>query len=63
MYCILIFYKWQVLRSIDRYLGEEEMEHFKFFINEKEKLLSDKKELGDKLKLCKKQLRELELGE
>ena len=41
----------------------EEMQHFKLFIKEKEKLLSDNKELGDKMKLCKKQLSELELGE
>ena len=41
----------------------EEIEHFKLFIKEKEKLLSENKELGDKMRLCKKQLSELELGE
>ena len=51
----------QVLRSIERYLGVEEMEQFKLFIKEKEKLLSDNRELGDKMRLCKKQLSELEL--
>ena len=53
----------QVLRSIEIYLGVEEMEQFKLFIKKKEKLISDNRELGDKMRLCKKQLNELELGE
>ena len=60
---MLICNTFQVLRSIESYLGVEEMEQFKLFIKEKEKLLSENKELGDKMRLCKKQLSELELGE
>ena len=53
----------QVFRSIERYLGQEDLERFKLFLIEKEKLLSDSKELCDKLSLGKTQLSMLELGE
>ena len=46
----------QVFRSIERYLGQEDLERFKLFLIEKEKLLSDSKELCDKLSLGKTQL-------
>eukprot|EP00092_Neocalanus_flemingeri_P003346 GFUD01003584.1.p1 GENE.GFUD01003584.1~~GFUD01003584.1.p1 ORF type:complete len:566 (+),score=179.34 GFUD01003584.1:53-1699(+) len=53
----------KVCRSIERYLGDEDLEKFKLFMIEKEKLISDSKELSDKMRLSKKQLIELELGE
>merc|ERR1712096_405231 len=53
----------KVLRSISRYLGEEDLEKFKLFINKKEKLIYDRKELSDKMRLSKKQMMELELEE
>ena len=53
----------QIFRSIERYLGQEDLERFKLFLIEKEKLLSDSKELRDKLSLGKTQLSMLEEGE
>jgi len=53
----------KVHRSILRYLGNEDLEKFRLFIIEKENLISDSKELSDKLRLSKKQMLELELGE
>ena len=50
----------QVFRSIERYLGQEDLERFKLFLIEKQKLLSDSKELCDKLSLGKTQLSMLE---
>ena len=50
----------QVFRSIERYLGQEDLERFKLFLIEKKKLLSDSKELCDKLSLGKTQLSMLE---
>lgn len=52
----------QVERSLVRHCGQSELKHFNDFLLEKEQLISRSAELSDKLKLCKKQIMELELG-
>ena len=44
-------------------MGPEHLEQFKQFIKEKEKLLSERKELGDKMRLGRRQLADLEWGQ
>ena len=38
------------------------MEEFKEYVRIKEKLIGERKELGDKMKLCRRQIMELEVG-
>ena len=45
-----------------KHCGHTELEHFNDFLLEKEQLISSSAELSDKIKLCKKQIMELELG-
>ena len=52
----------QIERSLLKHLGSVELEHFHDFLLEKEQLISSSAELSDKIKLCKKQIMELELG-
>ena len=52
----------QIERSLVKHCGHTELEHFNDFLLEKEHLISSSAELSDKIKLCKKQIMELELG-
>ena len=52
----------QIERSLLKHLGAGELEDFHDFLLEKEQLISCSAELSDKIKLCKKQIMELELG-
>ena len=52
----------QIERSLLKHIGQGELEHFNDFLFEKEQLISCSAELSDKIKLCKKQIMELELG-
>ena len=52
----------QIERSLLKHLGQAELEDFNDFLVEKEQLISCSAELNDKIKLCKKQIMELELG-
>ena len=52
----------QIERSIERYLGALVLEEFKEYVRIKEKLIGERKELGDKMKLCRRQIMELEVG-
>ena len=45
-----------------RHVGEIELNNFRDFLLEKEQLISASAELSDKIKLCKKQIIEIELG-
>ena len=44
-------------------MGREHLDQFNQFIKEKEKLLSERKELGDKMRLSRRQLADLEWGQ
>ena len=50
----------QIERSIEKYLGVVEVEKFQDYVTLKEKLIGDNKELGDKLRLSRRQMMELE---
>ena len=52
-----------MLRCVEKYLGAEEEQQFTIFIQEKEKLLTDRKELSDKLWLSRRHLSDLEFGQ
>ena len=52
----------KIERSIEKHLGAMEVEKFKNYVIVKEKLIGDRKELIDKIKLSRRQLRELEWG-
>ena len=43
-------------------MGPEHLEQFKQFIKDKYNLLSERKELGDKIRLSRRQLADLEWG-
>ena len=53
----------QIERSLDKHLDVEAVQSFKDFMIKKEKLTANRKELSDKMKLCKKQMIELEFAE
>ena len=44
------------------HIGQTELKYFEEFLQEKEHLISMSAELSDKIKLCKKQIIEIELG-
>ena len=52
----------QIERSIERYLGAKVLDKFKDYVRIKEKLIGERKELGDKIQLSRTQMMELELG-
>lgn len=53
----------KVERSLLKNLGEEKLRSYKQFVSETTKLLNEKKELSDKMKLCRAQMADLELQE
>ena len=53
----------KVERSLLKHLGEEKLRSYKQFVSETTKLLNEKKELSDKMKLCRAQMADLELQE
>ena len=61
MFILRSFY-FQIERSIEKYLGAMVLEKLKEYVRIKEKLIGERKELGDKIKLCRTQMMELELG-
>ena len=52
----------QIERSIEKYLGAKVLEKFNKYVRRKEKLIGERKELGDKIKLGRRQIMELEVG-
>ena len=52
----------QIESSLLRHTGEAELLKFRAFLAEKEQLISASAELGDKVRLCHKQIIEMELG-
>ena len=52
----------QIESILLKYSGEAELQNFREFLAEKERLISASAELGDKVRLCKKQIIEMEVG-
>ena len=52
----------QIERSIERNLGTKVLDMFKEYVRIKEQLIGERKELGDKIKLSRRQMMELEVG-
>ena len=52
----------QVERSIERCLGAKVLEKFREYERIQEELIGERKEVGDKMKLGRTQMMELELG-
>ena len=52
----------QIERMLVSHIGQTELKYFEEFLQEKEHLISMSAELSDKIKLCKKQIIEIELG-
>ena len=51
----------QIERSIERNLGTKVLDMFKEYVRIKEQLIGERKELGDKIKLSRRQMMELEV--
>lgn len=54
--------KSKIERMLVSHIGQTELKYFEEFLQEKEHLISMSAELSDKIKLCKKQIIEIELG-
>ena len=52
----------KIERSIEKHLGALEVEKFKNYVIVKEILIGERRELSDRIKLSRRQLRELEKG-
>ena len=59
---ILILFLIQVCAAVERTSGQTGLDRLLSFLHHKERLISEAAELKDKIKLCRKQILELELG-